>query len=235
MNLTLLTRSVLIVLLCICSSTYAQSDATEDNTTTSKLGFLYDNERQKSVSWSLSYQLPMPTGDNYIGQGYDGDYGFKFNTKVFVFKQLYVGYTFGINRFTVRDTNILGNYRKSRVATNVFNVGYEFLPIKKLRLGTNFGFGYIRFKNWVNNNSSSFIDNGNLFVFGLYTAYELSDTISFFIDYSINNVNSNIDSPSTFNDFFEKGKYNTLNFGITVALGKDDVVSAVAKTYNLKK
>lgn len=232
MRLNLLIR-ILVVLL-VFTSAYSQEELKSSATDSiSNFNFLYNKARQKSVSWSLSYQLPMTTGNNYIGQGYDGEYGFVFKTKVFVYKQLYVGYAYNHSVFDVEDTSVIGNFNSSRATAHTFNFGYEFLPLNKVKLGINYGFGSVRFRNKIGGDFE-FSDTGDLQVLSFYLTYEVSKNISVFSEYGFNKVNSDISTPDSLNNFFEKGRFNTLNFGILIALGNDDVISAVKKTYGMQ-
>jgi hypothetical protein len=201
----------------------AQKDAMQVDNQSSKFKFLYDDSRQRLGSVSLSYQMPITTGSNFIGSGFKGRNGYNFKIKVFPYKHFFIGFAEGTSQFDVVQLSILGNYTSSRIAESFFYVGYEFLPLKNVRLGvhTSIG-GRIVFSNAVPNSNGN-RDTGNLSSFGFNIDYEFIKNLAFFAEYAFRQMKSNILVPEALQSTFEKGTYNTINVGLRFSFGNKDL------------
>lgn len=222
MSLNFRTSIVLIIL--FSSFAVSQNDSISDQ---KKLKWLYDDSRQQMGSVALSLQLPTPTGNNFVGQAFEGDAGYNFRTRLFLYQQFYVGYAFGTSNFDVIDRSVVGNYGSSRVRERYFYLGYEFLPLKNLRLGIHSSIsGKATFDNTIENTSDN-KDTGNLWHFGAYVDYEVLRNLSLFVNYSFNRINTNIEAPVAIQSTFETATYNTLSFGIKFGFGDKDMTDVI--------
>ncbi|TCK64780.1 hypothetical protein DFQ05_2517 [Winogradskyella wandonensis] len=224
-------RSVikLVIALLVFQFTFSQNNDSirKTNNTPIKRSFFYDDARQKSYSIEYSFQYPISHGNNFIGEAYDGKNGYSLRLKLFVYKQLFLGYNQSGSNFDVSNTALVGNYSSTRTYERFFYVGYELLPFSRVRLGLYTSFAEkITFINSVNTTSDN-KDTGDMWVYGVYLDYEIIKNLSFFIDYSFREVNTNIMAPAELQSFFSGGNYNTINFGIRYAVGNESVLKAM--------
>lgn len=184
--------------------------------------------RQRFGFISVGYHSPITTGDNFMGQGLEGKSGLDFKFQIYVYKQFFLGLYSGVSYFDVKDTSVVGNYKKTTLAENYFYVGYEFLPADRIRLGVLASlFGDARFKNNFFNESANVYqkDRGKHSSFGVYFNYELSSHLMVYIDYAYRTSKTDIRVAPELNDLFERGNYHSIGVGINFALGTGDLIS----------
>ena len=216
---------------CLCcnavgfSQEEKQNDLDEDKTEQSSI--FSSKERQRYMAFSIGYQSPISSGDNFIGNALNGKSGYDLRFKLFVYKQFFLEYNNSLSYFKVSNKALVGNYRKSRFEGNFLYVGYEFLPLPDFRVGVNAAlFGKTKITNsGFNLGEGIQQDSGNLSSYGLYVAYEIHSHVSLYIDYSYRSIKTNIKAPQGLESFFEKGTYNTVGFGVMFIMGKRDLVS----------
>lgn len=209
----------------VCFQLQAQEDSLDQDHSTSEIKFLFDESRQYLGSISFSYQLPMPNGDNFIGSGFDGTDGFGFSGNLFVFKNLYVGVNYGINNFDVINRESVGNYNNTQIEERYLTLGYELLPISKVRLGiyTSFG-GEATLSNSIGSGKSN-RDSGKLWIYGLRLEYEFMENLNLMVVYDWRQIKSNIRVPDELEAYFEKGTYNALSFGLKFNFGSNSLIN----------
>ena len=208
---------------------YAQDNTLPQNDDSKSNLFLYDRSRQRFGAVSVSYQLPIPTGTNFIGQGFSGDQGYSANLRLFPYKQFFIAFSYGMSEFNVKDRSVVGNYNSANAEERYFALGYEFLPLKKFRFGVNASVGgRITLTNRVTNSSGN-KDTGRLIVYGLNLDYELSQVISVFCQFAFKRMKTDIIVPGALSNVFEEGTYNTINIGLRFSFGRDDIFSRYFK------
>ncbi|BAO76996.1 outer membrane beta-barrel protein [Winogradskyella sp. PG-2] len=221
--------SLIKILFCIvvCIQLQSQNDSINIENDNSKFKFLYDESRQYLGSVSLSYQSPSSYGDNFIGKGFEGKDGFGFGFNVYVYKNFYVGLNYGFNNFDIVDKELIGNYKRTQIEERYFTLGYELLPLSKIRLGiyTSIGGG----ATLSNTSDSGFSnrDSGSLWSYGLRLEYEFIENLNFSVEYNWRQIKTNIKTPTEISSFFEKGTYRVLNFGLKFNFGREDLVDKV--------
>lgn len=231
MCLSLVIKKCSIILFLICGFTsYAQENKEENikKETTEQNDEKVVNIRQKLFAFSLGFHNPIPTGGNFIGKAYEGKYGFDIRLKAYIYKQFFVEYNLTSSRFNVEDQTLVGNYTEARILSDNFIVGYEFLPIDNFRLGVSASFmGESKTTNsgFLNVVENQQYDSGNLRTYGFYVSYDVTPNASFYIDYYYRVTKTNIDVPEALEDFFRKGTYHTIGVGISLSIGKTDVIS----------
>ncbi|NRD18787.1 hypothetical protein HNV08_01905 [Winogradskyella eckloniae] len=228
MSLTsVINKAIVSFCLFISCIGYTQVDTDEElgsRETSSVFGSI---ERQKFVSFSVGYHIPISSGNNFVGSAYSGKSGYDLRLKLYVYKQFFMEYNNSISYFSVDNNALVGNYNKSKFQSNFLYFGYEFLPAPHFRLGVNAAlFGETKMTNTGFNLSEGFQnDSGQLSSYGLYLAYEIQSQISLYIDYAFRTVKTNIRAPQEIESFFSKGNYNTIGVGIMFLLGKRDFIS----------
>lgn len=231
MYLNLAIKRYVIILFMLCGITsYAQEDINEEENEepTDQNEAKIENPRQKLFVFSFGYHNPIPTGDNFIGKAFSGKSGFDVRLKAFIYKQFFVEYNTTSSRFNVEDQTLVGNYTETRIFSDNFLIGYEFLPIDNFRLGVSASFigkSRISNKGFLNAEENRQFDSGNLRTYGFYVSYDVTENVSFYIDYFYRITKTKIDVPRALEDFFRNGTYHTIGVGISLSLGKTDVVS----------
>ncbi|WP_407556382.1 hypothetical protein [Winogradskyella sp. 4-2091] len=228
MNLHLVIKKVFIsfCLLSGCLS-FSQEDSDKEYEAEEKSSILSSVERQKYFGFSIGYQNPISTGNNFIGSAYSGSSGYDLKIKLYVYKQFFMEYNNSISYFKVENKELVGNYNKSRIENNFLYIGYEFLPAPGFRLGINaalFGESDI-INSDFNLGEGIQRDSGTMSSYGLYLTYEIQSHVAFYVDYSFRRIKTNINAPQELDSFFKTGSYNTIGFGIMFLLGKRDLVS----------
>jgi hypothetical protein len=178
--------------------------------------------RQRSVAYSIGYHNPIPSGDNFIGNGLEGNGGLNFKFQIYFYKQFFIGGALGASYFTVKNPEITGSYKKSRIAEQYAFVGYEFLPTNDLRIGlTASVVGNARYKNKYSGGAFQ-SDSARLQSYGFYVTYELSREFMLYIDYAYRVDKTNIAVPATLENTFRKGTFSQIGIGIKFSfVGKD--------------
>ncbi|WP_138434379.1 porin family protein [Winogradskyella algicola] len=205
----------------------AQNDSIGQNKKKSKIPFLFDDERQYLGAMSLTYQNPMPYGDNFIGEGFEGKGGYNFKFQVYVFKNFFVGFSYGFSHFNNINTELLGSYTKSTLEEISGVLGYEFVPLPKVRLGVNASvFGNATLTNSIQSGYGN-RDFGKLRNLGITFEYEFIRNLNVLLEYNWRKIKSEIEVPNELKSFFEEGTYNTLNIGLKFNFGNEAFVDKV--------
>jgi hypothetical protein len=208
-------NSVIKILFCIvfCLQLQSQNDSLSQTSDVSKIKFLFDESRQYLGSVSIAYQSSIPYGENFIGKGFERDGGFSFDFSFYVFKNFFIGFNYGINEFENINRELLGNYKETEVEERYFKIGYEFLPLKRVRLGINTSIGGEATLSNKSGLGFSNRDSGKLWSYGFRLEYEIIKNANLSVAYNWRRIKTNIQTPSALVPFFDKGTYNTLNFG----------------------
>ncbi|WP_299121733.1 hypothetical protein [uncultured Winogradskyella sp.] len=219
---------VLVILLfnvIISAQESTSNDYTEEST---KGNFFSSEERQNFFVIMVGGHKPFTSGDNFMGKGLKGKSGIDFRVQMYVYKQFFIGVASGASYLDVKNQELLGNYKKTRISENYFYLGYEFLPAESLRLGVNISIdGDLRYKNtgFSSSDIADQYDSAKLNRYGFYLNYELGRHFMLYLDYGYNISKTNINTPSTVEDFFSKGKYSTIGLGLVFTIGSRDLIS----------
>ena len=188
-----------------------------------------ETKKYRYISYALGYNNPIPTGDNFIGQGLEGNGGFNFKVQTYVYKDFFVGVSVGASYFNVADQIVVGNYNKTRIAEEYLYVGYEFEPLLDFYLGLTVSIiGSSRYKNTV---SESIFqrDSARLMSYGAYFVYEIVDEIQVYLDYNYRIDRTKIDVPNTLESIFKKGKFHQIGIGIRCSFIGDNFITSLFK------
>jgi hypothetical protein len=180
------------------------------------------DSKQRNVAYSIGYHNPIPTGDNFIGNGLEGNGGLNFKVQIYVYKQFFVGGSLGASYFDVKDPSILGDYKKTRIAEQFLFLGYEFIPTENFRIGlTASVFGKARYKNQKSDNVYQ-IDTARLNSYGIYLTYEISREFMIYLDYAFRIDKTRINVPTALEGTFRKGAFSQIGIGLKFSfIGKD--------------
>lgn len=227
MTLRSITNVVLVFL--FFSTGFAQDKPDESESKTASSSTFFDSEeRQRFFAITVGVHKPFASGDNFMGEGLKGKSGIDFKVQMYIYKHFFIGLASGASYFSVKNQELLGSYRKSRIAENYAYLGYEFLPTDKLRLGLNISIdGDLDYKNtgFSTSDIAEQHDSAKLNRYGLYLHYELAKHFMIYIDYAYNVSKTNIDAPSQLDSFFSKGKYSSVGIGLVFTIGSRDLIS----------
>lgn len=219
--------TIISVLFITVSPLFAQSSSGIGKTNDSGKSGLSEY-RQRFGAFSMGYHKPLTSGDNFMGLGLEGQSGLDFKFQVYAYKQIIVGYYLGASFFDVKDKALLGNYEKSTLSEQFLYLGYEFLPLDKVRLGVTASLvGDANFKNRYYPQTENVYqrDHGNLNSYGVYINYEIWRHVMVYFDYSYRTSKTDIAVPSELKSLFNKGNYHTFGIGLTFTIGSGDLIS----------
>ena len=230
MTLRSITNAVCFSCICLYSSIgFTQELAIENEFETTIGSDFFDSEqRQRFFAMTIGGHKPFTSGDNFMGKGLEGKSGIDFKFQMYVYKHFFIGLATGASYFDVKNQELVGSYRKSRIAENYAYFGYEFLPTDKLRLGLNMSIdGDLDYKNtgFSTADIAEQHDSAKLNRYGVYLHYELASHFMIYVDYAYNVSKTNIDVPSQLDDFFGKGKYHSIGVGLVFTIGNRDLIS----------
>jgi len=230
MTLRSLIKAVwLIGIYFFCLIGFAQETSSgSESETNSKSTFFDSKERQRFFAVMIGGHKPFTSGDNFMGEGLEGKFGIDFKVQMYIYKHFFIGLSTGASYFNVKNQELLGAYKKSRIAENYVYIGYEFFPADKLRLGLNISIDSdLDYKNtgFSTPDISEQNDSAKLNRYGLYLNYELSKHFMVYLDYGYNVSKTEIVVPAELNNFFKKGKYNTIGLGLVFTIGSRDLIS----------
>ncbi|WP_179316687.1 hypothetical protein [Winogradskyella undariae] len=231
-------RSIINVAIISCtylfvSFGFAQNTLSDKESKTEISSTFYDSEeRQRFFAIMIGGHKPFTSGDNFMGEGLEGKSGIDFKVQMYVYKHFFIGFASGASYFNVKNQELLGRYRKSRIAENYIYLGYEFLPLEKLRLGFNASVtGDLDYKNtgFSSSDISEQRDSASLNRYGVYLNYELGKHFMIYLDYAYNVSKTDIETPVILKDFFGEGKYSTVGLGLVFTIGSRDLISRFVK------
>lgn len=206
----------------------AQNDSISQKTKASKIPILFDDERQYFGAVALTYQNPMPYGDNFIGEGFEGKGGYNFRLQVYVLKNFFLGFSYGYSQFDNIKKELLGNYNESSVEEISGILGYEFVPLPRVRLGVHTSIlGRATLSNSIQSGYAN-RDFGKLRNFGVNLEYEFVKNLNVFVEYNWRKIKSEIEVPDELVSFFEEGTYNTFSIGLKFNFGDIDMADVVS-------
>ena len=230
MTLRSLIKTLWLTCVCLfCSVSFAQENVSENESEiTSKSSFFNSEGRQRFFAITVGGHKPFTSGDNFMGEGLEGKSGIDFKVQMYIYKHFFIGLATGASYFDVKNQELIGSYRKSRIAENYIYLGYEFLPTEKLRLGLNISIDSdLDYKNtgFSTSDIAEQHDSAKLNRYGVYLHYELANHFMIYLDYSYNVSRTDIEVPSNLESFFRKGTYSTVGLGIVFTIGSRDLVS----------
>ncbi len=200
---------------------YAQSMDTSDVERSDTIAANMRNFRPRLLSLSLNVYAPIPSGDQFIGQGFEGKIGGNFKAQLMIYKQFFLNVGLGQTYFSVKDMSVTGNYRSTRISNQYISVGYEFLPIDNIRLGISASvFGNAEYTNKFREGISVIqSDTAKLNIYELYVDYEIFYFMAVTVNYGYRNDKTNIDVPQELESTFERGQFHMIGFGLKFYLG----------------
>ena len=185
------------------------------------------NFRPRLLSLSLDTYMPIPAGDKFVGRGMEGKLSFNFKAQMFVYKQAFFKIGFGQTYFRVIDPSLTGNYKKTTVTNQDLSLGYEFLPINKVRLGLSVGIiGNAEYLNKENRNGRDRgfqNDTAKLNVYELYIDYEVFYFMSLTFNYAYRNDRTNINVPQELQASFDRAQFHNLGIGLKFYIGDNNL------------
>ncbi|MEP5255870.1 MAG: outer membrane beta-barrel protein [Winogradskyella arenosi] len=225
-----LIKATVVGAFCLWFSIGTAQELDETNTAeTESSSTFYNNEaRQRFFAFMIGGHRAFTSGDNFMGEGLEGGSGIDFRVQMYIYKHFFVGLASNATYFDVKNQELLGSYRNSRVAGNYVYLGYEFLPAEDFRLGLQVSVsGDVDFKNtgFSTTDIAEQHDSARLNRYGFYLNYELAPHFMLYLDYGYNVLHTDIEAPSAYESFFSKGTYSTVGLGLVFTIGRRDLIS----------
>ena len=183
------------------------------------------NFRPRLFNLSIEGYSPIPSGSKFIGKSMDGKIGFNFRFQMMVYKQFFVNLGSGQTYFDVKDISSIGNYRSTTITSQYVSVGYEFLPVDKVRLGIGVGIlGGADYSNKFTDGISSVQkDTAKVNIYELYVDYEIFYFMAVTFNYSYRNDKTSINVPQELQSTFERAQFHNIGLGIKFYLGDNNL------------
>lgn len=185
------------------------------------------NFRSRLLSLSIDTYLPIPAGDKFVGRGMEGKASFNFKAQMFVYKQLFFKIGAGETYLKVADPSVTGNYQKTTISNQYLALGYEFLPLQKIRMGLSIGVlgnaQYLNIQNINGRNAASQKDTAKLNIYELYVDYEIKYFMAITFNYGYRNDRTNIDVPQELKSTFDRAQFHNLGIGLKFYIGDKNI------------
>lgn len=185
------------------------------------------NFRPRLLSLCLEAYVPVATGNKFIGKGMEGKVSFNFKAQMFVYKQAFFKIGLGETYFKVIDPSVTGNYQKTTISNQYLALGYEFLPLEKVRLGLSVGvLGNAVYQNTLSSNGRSRgfqTDSAKLNIYELYIDYELKFFMAITFNYAYRNDRTNIKVPQELQSSFDRAQFHNFGLGLKFYLGDNNI------------
>lgn len=222
--------SFLLVLSCYCTA-QNESGNNLENISVSKT----ENSTTKNFGprWTLSIDgaIPITSGKKYMGLAMKGKSAYSFRGQLFLYKNFFLAFSFGRADFETTDTEIVGNYKRTRVLHETMYLGYEVLTTKSLKAGVQMSiYGESQYRNKYNGSDEAYQrDSGRVRSYEAYLAYNFNKYISVNLIYAYRNDKMNIDTSPELESRFDKAQFHSIGLGLKFHFGTSDLISAFTK------
>lgn len=183
------------------------------------------NFRPRLLALSIGGNVPIPSGNKFVGQGLEGNIGIDFKAQMMIYKQFFINLGLGQTYFDVNDISSTGNYRSTVISGQYISIGYEFLPVEKVRLGLGVGIlGRADYSNKFTEGISVIQrDTAKLNIYELYIDYEVFYFMAINFNYAYRNDKTNIDVPQELKSNFDRAQFHTAGLGLKFYLGDNNI------------
>lgn len=224
MNSAIKTYHIILFFFCSAICT-AQKTETLNVERSDTISANMKNFRPRLLSLSLEAYSPIPSGNKFVKQGFDGKIGFDFKAQMMIYKQFFIKIGFGQTYFDVNDISTTGNFRSTRISNQNLSVGYEFLPLEKVRLGISASvLGNADYSNKFSEGISVIQrDTAKLNVYELYVDYEIFYFMAVTLNYGYRNDRTKIDVPEDLKSTFDRAQFHTVGLGVKFYLGDNNL------------
>lgn len=216
----------IVFALLVVLSLNVSAQATDEKKLTTKNSDTLTNAKQRYIAYSLGYHNPIVSGDNFIGNGLEGNGGMSFKLQIYIYKQFFIGGSIGSSFFNTKNKAVVGTYNKSRVAEQFAFLGYEYVATNNFRIGVTASVvGNSRYKNTFTNSARQY-DSAKLRSYGAYLTYEVSSQFMFYIDYAYRIDKTSINVPLALENTFRKGTFHQIGVGLKFSFKGKDLISS---------
>jgi hypothetical protein len=209
MSLNLLTRLFLFILVLILPlNVVSQVTEEEVNSTENK-------KEGTKIYISTQIDLPIASGDKYIGLAMKGKSGFQFRLQGFVYKGIFIGGAVGATYFKVKNTELVGNYERTNINYSYLFAGYEFISTENINAGISIGFfGDADYVNRFEDNIAKQKDQANVFAYEGYIDYAFEDGFSVLLNVSYRNDKTKIQTAPEIQARFDRAQFINIGIGL---------------------
>ncbi len=181
----------------------------------------------KTAIFTLSVFQPTLIQNSNIGKGADANLSFKVGGQLFLYDRFFIGGFFSSTYLDITNVNYTGNYKRSNATSSYLQVGYEAPVLPKAYLAISVApLGYANYRNFI---SSERIeqqhDSAKIFIYEAYFSYDISDTLSIFIDYSYRTDRTNVKTAPEIQDEFSKIQYHNFGIGLKFTISSGNFFS----------
>lgn len=197
----------------ISSVTFAQEVETKKNTETETQ---QESSGKEVGSIVVGPYFPISFGGNFVNDGMNLKPGIRFSFKVNAYQGFYIGPYFSYFNGKVLNTELIGNYYKTRNIVIGGVMGYE-KHLDKFDVSIGIGVGEAIFYNKAS--FDNFTDTATAVWLNPEVSYRFSPYFGVYFSPELRHDFMNIDVPAELNDTFKGVNYLNLSFGLRFNLG----------------
>ncbi|WP_339623554.1 hypothetical protein [uncultured Winogradskyella sp.] len=214
MNLTLLIK--LFIFVTITTSVVSAQTIGSGNQTT--IDHTKELSQPKKIAINLGFYKPFTTNTSYIGRGTQGEFGFDVGVQVFVYKNIFIGTSAGYFFLDVTDTNLVGDYERSRAFSLALELGYEQPITRHIDIGAGIApLATTSYRNYISEGRvRQQRDNASAMVYRAYVSYKFTKYLAFFVNYAFRSDASKIETAPEIQNKFNKIQYHNVGFGFRI-------------------
>lgn len=226
MNSFIKRTSLIALLLLIGTQCVAQENNDDGKVRSDTITANMKNFRPRLLSFAVDVYVPVPTGEKFVGKGMEGKTSFNIKSQIFFYEQAFLKVGLGETYLRVADQYVTGNYQKTRISDQYLALGYEFLPLDKVRLGLSFSIlGNAEYHNEqiFGGNRANQKDTGKLNIYELYADYEVFYFMAITVNYAYRNDRTNINVPQELESTFDRAQFHNFGIGLKFYLGDNNL------------
>ncbi len=174
------------------------------------------DEPFRLVAFDIYLQRGFPTGDNFVGNGFEPGIGFGSRIQFYVYKDIYVGGALTQDYFDVKNPAATGLFDRTTKFNAYLYAGYDYKLNDIWRVQADLGYGYSQNKNRLDsgNGGGKFRDAGNVLRLTTNLEYEFTEGVSVVLTPSYEKVFYDIRVPQAREQQFASGDYLNIGLGV---------------------
>jgi hypothetical protein len=177
-----------------------------------------DNEKllKKSAVLEMYYSMAVPSGDNFLGNGYEAGTGIGFRLHMYPLRKVYAGLGMDFVGLDVKKPQLVGAYSNTGRSRYYAFLGHEFYLDGNFNLMADLAIGGVEFNNDpITPTTERFSESGTFYSPSVNVDYEFTDGFSAFARLSYTYVDMDFQNLSpVIEEQFESGSFIDFSIGL---------------------
>ncbi len=180
---------------------------------------------QKSAVFTIGGFRPSTMENSNFGRATEEKLSFKLGVQIFAYKGLFLGVFHSSSYFDVTNQDVLGRYYKTTVSAFYLQVGYEQRVVDNFSIGASIApVSNVIYKNIIDSDRiKQQKDDAHFIQYELYLAYNITQTLAVYIDYSYRNDTTGIQTAPEISEDFNNIKFHNFGLGLKIYVGKESL------------